>query len=263
VILTLTSVKGAPGTTTTALALAENWPGQVLLVEADVTAGSPILAGRLLAERAHDVGLLNLVIALRKHGTITAQTLLDQTIQLNDHARLLPGLTDPVQAPTATPLWPRLADVLTSLPASGIDVIVDFGRASTALAPDALLAVSDTVAIVTRCTLPDLIAVAKRAPVIAAALPRARDGQLAVIAVDPSKPYTAQEIRADLELPVLASIPWDPKAAAAYSHGADRARRHNRSRLVRAVRDTAAALHRPPGSTRPSSAAPTTRKDRG
>lgn len=47
-VITVTSANGAPGVTTTALALALAWPRPCLLVEADVAGGSSILAPRRL-----------------------------------------------------------------------------------------------------------------------------------------------------------------------------------------------------------------------
>ena len=44
-IVVLTSASGSPGVTTTAVGMAFSWPRPVLLVEADPTGGSGILAG--------------------------------------------------------------------------------------------------------------------------------------------------------------------------------------------------------------------------
>jgi Mrp family chromosome partitioning ATPase len=44
-VIVLTSASGSPGVSTTAVGLALSWPGPVLLVEADPTGGSAVLAG--------------------------------------------------------------------------------------------------------------------------------------------------------------------------------------------------------------------------
>ena len=62
-VIALASASGSPGVTTTALGLAMLWPRPVLLVEADPTGGSGLLAGyfrgtreyrRLLRDRYKD-----------------------------------------------------------------------------------------------------------------------------------------------------------------------------------------------------------------
>ena len=43
--MTLCSVGGAPGATTTALGLAMTWPGEALLIDADPSGAQPVPAG--------------------------------------------------------------------------------------------------------------------------------------------------------------------------------------------------------------------------
>ncbi len=50
-VITLFSVAGAPGTTTTALAVALAWPRPVMLIDADPTASAPVLAGWLKGQQ--------------------------------------------------------------------------------------------------------------------------------------------------------------------------------------------------------------------
>ena len=64
-IITLVSASGAPGVTTTALALAVRWPRPVMLVEADPRGGSSILAG-FFKGTIDQPGLLQLVVAERQ-----------------------------------------------------------------------------------------------------------------------------------------------------------------------------------------------------
>lgn len=63
-LIGLTSARGAPGVTTTALGMALHWHRPVLLVEADASGGSAILAGYLRGTVAHDRGLRDVAVAL-------------------------------------------------------------------------------------------------------------------------------------------------------------------------------------------------------
>ena len=53
-VVALASASGSPGVTTTALGLALLWPRPVLLVEADPTGGSGLLAGYFRGTREYD-----------------------------------------------------------------------------------------------------------------------------------------------------------------------------------------------------------------
>ncbi len=62
-VIALTSASGSPGVTTTAVALAFLWPRPVVLVEADPTGGSAILAGYFRGTREYDVGIVELALS--------------------------------------------------------------------------------------------------------------------------------------------------------------------------------------------------------
>src|SRR3546814_8260143 len=62
-VIALCSASGSPGVTTTSLGLALLWPRPVLLVEADPTGGSGILAGYFRGIRAYDQGLVELALS--------------------------------------------------------------------------------------------------------------------------------------------------------------------------------------------------------
>ena len=59
-VIALCSASGSPGVTTTAVALAWNWPRPVMLVEADPVGGSAILAGTFQGMREYRSGLVEL-----------------------------------------------------------------------------------------------------------------------------------------------------------------------------------------------------------
>ena len=65
-IIVLTSASGSPGVTTTVMGLALAWPRPVLVVEADPTGGSGILAGHFKGQVAHAQGLIELAMAQRQ-----------------------------------------------------------------------------------------------------------------------------------------------------------------------------------------------------
>ena len=62
-LITLCSIKGAPGVTTTALAMTMTWPRPALLVEADSSGGSAIMAGLLRGQVSQERSLLSLTMA--------------------------------------------------------------------------------------------------------------------------------------------------------------------------------------------------------
>ena len=65
-VIVLVSAAGSPGVTTSALALALGWPRPVVVVEADPTGGSAVLAGYFRGATAPAGGLLDLVWAERE-----------------------------------------------------------------------------------------------------------------------------------------------------------------------------------------------------
>lgn len=70
-IITLCSASGSPGVTTTALGLALSWTRPVILVEADPTGGSALLAGYLRGTTTPPDSLIDLALAHRE-GTLEA-----------------------------------------------------------------------------------------------------------------------------------------------------------------------------------------------
>ena len=71
-VVTLSSASGSPGVTTTALGLALLWPRPVLLIEADPTGGSNLLAGYFRGTRQYDAGLIELALTANNLGEALA-----------------------------------------------------------------------------------------------------------------------------------------------------------------------------------------------
>ncbi|MGA5821884.1 hypothetical protein ACPC54_28960 [Kitasatospora sp. NPDC094028] len=237
---------GAPGATTTALALLLAWPLQpgrrVLLVEADPDGGA-VLAGALEGRVEAVYGLRNLAVADRRG--LLAQTIWEQLIDLSPEGDadrlLLPGLTDPAQAPGLAYTWEPLAELLHGLEQQGYDVIVDLGR-SGATGPSAVLARrADVVAAVVRTTLRGLSAARPRLAALAEDLAAGGTGAdaLALLPVGEG-PYPAAEVSRELGLPVLGLLPHAARTARVLSDGGDTTdRRFVRSELMRTARSAA------------------------
>lgn len=220
-VIALTSAKGSPGVTTTAVALALIWPRPVLLVEADVSGSSSILAGYFGGRVKHDRGLVDLAAAHRQGRLSTGIRDAAITIGERGNAKFLPGLSNSAQAATMTPLWEPIAVVLRGMDASGVDVIIDAGRLGMAGGPTPLLREADATLLVTRTDLPAMAAARARAGMLRHDLESKGAGEDTVwtLLVGENQPYSRREIRARVELPVAAAIDWDPKNAEVVSHG--------------------------------------------
>jgi len=238
-VVALTSASGAPGVTTTALAMVLVWPRPVLLVEADVSGSSDVLAGYLRgAVSPAGRSLLGVAIGHRQDRLETA--LQDQTVPLDEAGtrRLVPAVPDSAQAVSLEPVWGPLATAFSSLERDGIDVVVDAGRSGALHGPEPLLRSADLVLLVTRTHLPAVASARARAGHLRAALGSAgsADDRLGLLLVGDGRPYTGQEISEATGLPILAAMAWDPTAAEVLSVGAPRPRRWEQSAYVRGAR---------------------------
>lgn len=253
-VLALTSAKGAPGVSTTALAMTLLWPRAALLAECDPAGGSSVLAGYLRGTVDHSRGLLPLALAQR-HDALE-QGLWPQTVPLtgDPHAAsvaagagdrwLLPGLSDAAQAPSTAALWGPLGSLLASLERAGTDVIVDAGRLGTAHAPTAILRQADLVLLVMSTNLPAVAAAKARLNLLREDLSVTGtagrlDGHLSnlgLLLVGEGRPYSAKEISTACGVPVVASLAWDPASAEVLAAGATPGRRFDSSPLVRSTR---------------------------
>jgi hypothetical protein len=193
-LIVVAADKGAPGVTTTALALASVWPSPVLLAECDPAGGDlmfrfPAVDGRQLDPRR---GLLSLAVAGRRD--YQQQQVWPHAQKIHGGLDVLVGVTNAEQGAGLTAMWQPLGAMLAALP--GADVIADCGR----LGPDGpaydLLAEAATVVLVTRPDLGDVIRLRDRATAImASAQRRGRRGiSLGVLVIaDPKNLKAAQE----------------------------------------------------------------------
>jgi hypothetical protein len=219
-LIVIAADKGAPGVTTTALALASVWPNPVLLAECDPAGGDlmfrfPALDGRQLDPRR---GLLSLAVAGRRD--YQQQQVWPHAQKIHGGLDVLVGVTNAEQGGGLAAMWQPLGVMLAALP--GADVIADCGR----LGPDGpaydLLGEAATVVLVTRPDLGDVIRLRDRATAIAAAAQRRgrRGISLGVIVIaDPKNLKAAQaEVahalhQAGLPIRLVCGMADDRKAA--------------------------------------------------
>jgi hypothetical protein len=245
-VIALASAKGAPGVTTTALALTLTWPRPALLVEADL-AGSSILSGFYRGHLPHDRGLRELAI-IHAHGEFDHK-LPEQMMQLGEGdstKRFLPGIPSPKDAPAVTNLWSDLTNYLVSLDRAGIDVIVDLGRLSALADPrEVLLRLADQVLVVTSSRMPDILVTREITQAHTSPDLAVRElSNMALLVVGPGRPYATSEIAGTIGLPPAGEIAWDPATAEVFSVGAKPSRKYATTALARSLTPTIDAINR-------------------
>lgn len=227
-VVALGSVKGSPGVTTAAVALAAVWPqgSPVLLVEADPDGG--VLAARHgLGETP---GMSTLAAAARHRMADGA---------LSAHLQRLPGglpvLVGPADPGEATRTLEVIADRLAAVLAeTDGDVLVDVGRLRS---PGPLVAAADVVLVVARPRLDELRPLARRLPGVR----RESGGRVGLLLVG-ERPYRSEEVTRALDVPVVGVLPEDTAAAQALNGMQGGPGRLRRSLLLRTARGVADRL---------------------
>jgi hypothetical protein len=237
----LVSAGGAPGVTTAALAMTLTWPHPVILAECD-PAGGAVLAGLFSGHAAAGTGLLTLVGESGGSPQTAAAALQQHLRPIDDDGSrlLLAGLTDPRQAAALTSAWPALVAALSNW--SG-DVIADCGRVDC---PSAILAAADTITMIMR----PLLRHAALAKPRLAMLSELRPGRPpAGVLLSGAGGYPPREITRALGVPVLGSLPHDPRTAALLSDGHGSRRQLNARPLTRAAAAAGRTLRGAPSRT--------------
>jgi hypothetical protein len=220
-IVALSSARGAPGVTATAMSLAAALPA--LLVEADVSGG--VLAARYSLGR--EPGLTTLVAAGRVGSAADWQ----------DHAQSaggVPVVVGPDSAGVARALWERAGDRVANL-LRRLDTVVvaDMGRM---VAPMPLAGSIDV----------GLLVVAPRPEHLLSASQRMSDLEQAAravgVVVAGDGPYRPGEVAESLGVDLFGVVPHDPRGADALEGRAGSARVLARSRLARAGVELAASV---------------------
>lgn len=241
-VIVLTSASGSPGVTTTAMGLALTWDRPVLLVEADPTGGSAILAGYFRGQASPSDSLIDLVLAHRDGDLLGAIPSVAMRIPDSD-VTFIPGTRAHGQARSVAALWEPLAAALSNLDTMGQDVIVDAGRLGLTGAPDPLLHAADLALLVTRTDLVALAGARSWAQTLASAFAaQGAADSFGILSVGEGRPYAARDVAKVLTAPVVATVAWDDPAAAVFSRGATPPGRFERSALVRSLRSAQDAI---------------------
>ena len=113
-------------------------------------------------------------------------------------------------------LWPALVEALRDLDSTGQDVIVDAGRLGLEGSPTPLLYGADVTLVLTRSTLPAVIAATTWAETLRDQT-EATATRVGVVVVGEGHPYSAREVSRALGLPLVGTLPWDRRSAAVLS----------------------------------------------
>lgn len=234
-IVAVCSAHGAPGVTTTALAMTWVWPlvhpdRRVLLVDAD-PAGSGLLTGYLQADLPGTAGVLALAAS---RGLLSADQVVECAVAVDsDSTRMvLVGVTDPRQARPLGAIWSALLGASRDLGRVGVDVVVDVGRLGHRYEPTPMLDGADVVAIAVR---PEVASVVPSASAVRA-LQEARARRVAPLALVIGDGYSPTEIGSALGTGKAVKVARDAWAATAFATGSAQGWRFERSPLLRSAR---------------------------
>jgi hypothetical protein len=240
-IVALASVKGSPGVTTTALALASWWPRPVVVMEADPAGGD--LAARLgLPE---EPGLVGLAASLRRdlRGGTPDGASIERYVQAAP-LRTASGEASVVTAPAGSRQAAAAVGLLSGLATLPVpdeaDLLLDLGRVADTTDADRpstaqwLIEAAHLLVWVARPQLADL------AHLAAATEHQPDSAPEPWVILTGGGPYPAEEVATALAVTVLGNLPADPSGSAAVWAGGGRTWAH--SALGRATRDVATAI---------------------
>ena len=245
-VIALLSAKASPGVSTTVAALATQWPGPVLVADADPQGGDLLAGwagpwwgdGSLTAQRS----VVSFATATRHLDAVPAASLAGhvQPVPELPQVRLLAGVRDRAQADAlGTAGWRRLAYAIRDVSDDGEpDVLIDLGRHQPEATPWVLAEQADLVLLALRPTLRHLRASLPLAETLTGHLSTEQLGA-AVLASDADK---ASSISQTLELPLRMRLPDDAGTARYFSDGLLE-RRPRRQPLLGAARQTAHQFH--------------------
>lgn len=249
-LIALCSIGHSAGTTTTAVALTMNWPRPALLIEADPRYTSTVLAGHFRGQVAPTIGLSQLSALAGTAGSVTAQQVFEQSLELAPERHLVPAFASLGAARGASAFWRHLVTSLAAFRSSTMDVLVDLGSFTpTDPARAQVITAADLTAIVTGSTLPDLASLVARVndhttvlnELQAMISETGRAERLAAILIDrAAENYSPREVERAAGIPVLGHVPWAPESAAKYSLGKNA--RDRRDRYANSIRATGERL---------------------
>ena len=239
-LFALCSATGAPGVTTTALALGWVWPlvhpdRRVLVIDADV-AGSGILPGYVQAGVPAGGGLLALAA---ERTSVTSEAIVEHAVALDSDARrlVLTGISATAQARPLAPVWQALAHAAPAFDAARTDLVVDVGRLGHRYEATPLIEQADAVVVVLGATLRSVTAAVAAVRVLRGY--RGSGAATTALLVKDGGPYSAREIATELEFDRLPVMETDRWAAHALAAAGTTGWRFDRSPLLRSARELA------------------------
>ncbi|MFJ7213594.1 carbon monoxide dehydrogenase maturation protein [Amycolatopsis sp. NPDC098790] len=240
-LIALASVKGSPGVTTFALALAANWPADVrrVVVECDPAGGD-------LAQRfglATSPGLLSLAAAARQ--PVEPDVVWNHTQLLPDGIQVLPGPPGSQQARAAlSTLTAPNSPLYGTARRPAVAMFADCGRLDPGSPAEVMIRHADVLLLISGTYNDELAHLATRIHELGHTAARA----CLLLA---GHGYPTHAVERELGIPVMARIPDDPTAAARYTGRAGGRRRTGG--LTRVAKTVAQALSS--GSARDASRA--------
>ncbi|MFD9813785.1 hypothetical protein [Streptomyces sp. NPDC059080] len=257
-LIALAADKGAPGVTTTALALSAVWPRRALLAEVDPAGGDLVYRNVAAHGGALDpnLGLLSLAATARRG--LVAEQVWDHVQPMSGGLDVLVGLGTSEQAAGVSGLWATLGRAFVELgesPRGAADVIADCGRLGTDSPAAELLADASVLLLVSGPEPEQLARVRDRAAALSAQAP---GGPRAAVPGVPSvgvllvaEPARAARLagevdamlrRAQVRAQVIGTIARDPVGAARLA--GRREGRVDRTLLIRSARQVVRDLYR-------------------
>jgi hypothetical protein len=246
-LIALASVKGSPGVTSTALALAAAWTRPVVLLEADLAGGD--LAYRCRAAHGGPVhptkGLLQVASAVRG-GMPDPAAVSDQAQLLACGVHLVQGLTTAAQARGLVALWSPIAQACT---AAEVDVIADLGRLDRSSPVMPMAQAASYLVPVASTSLESVMHLTEGLNDVLGGLAQVGTVNVTPVLVGPDA--HSERDCADLDdlltragLPILQTqpMPYDPKALERLERGERADGRLGRTLLLRAARAIAGSM---------------------
>ena len=179
--------------------------------------------------------LLDLVIA-EGQGRLRNEIPNVTTTLPNSRVSLIPGARSHTQPAALTGLWDPLLSAVRDLATTGQDTIVDLGRLGHTGSAAPFVYGADLTLVVLRTDLVSLSGAQSWVGGLRREFEQfGAPTSLGLVVVGPGQPYTAREVSDVLQVPVVTTIAWDPKAAPAFSHG-EQVRKLDGSSLVRSLR---------------------------
>ena len=244
-LISLASVKGAPGTTTSAHVLAAVWPAPVLLADAD-PAGSDLLYRLRTADGLPldaERGLLSLAAAVRNDSDAAVE---EHITEVDGGLDVLLGMPRPEQATAIASNWGAVAARLRT----AWDVLCDVGRLIPGSPSLPIAMSSDLLLLVTRPGVDAYAHLRDRLRwILEETAHRAERPDLGILLIAPWKNrHEAGDLHrllgsSGVDVPVVGTLADDPGAAD--SLAGRRPRPLRRTLLVRSARAVAASIHRP------------------